>query len=375
MVNTTKQVWVPKKKQKLCTLCLRLGHLKISCTDGPRCKLCDLLGHLSFSCPNKFMKKGYWIVKKKNSETKPIPNMPTKATSVWVVKKNPGQNQGNLGITGQQTPIPPPVTDLWNAQVLEVEQAADATTDGGNDSPDVVLRTRGPTPTMAYLSFMKYYIYKETPLTLTDSHIDSAATQTNVSLIVSTQLNDFFMSGVLYSAWPTFWSNCTGIVITKRSWTEAFDKGTATIFSIPETSGPPPSKRARLKLDLNQPASPEHAEHIIGKPKCKYSGPIQLVPVNDANLRRSKRTTKYDGFKVTNFSERRTVKSKVAPCVMPSIATVKQKVNDVEKKGIPEPTAISTIQQIGVHMCGIDASELSPAILQSEGPGGAAEGN
>lgn len=138
---------------------------------------------------------------------------------------------------------------------------------------------------------------------------------------------------------------------------------------MPETEAPPPSKRPRLCFDLNMPPAPE--QPAPNKPKRKYSKPIRLVPVNDAGLRRSKRTTKYDGFKITNFSERRMIKSKVAPRIIPNAVAVivKQKVEEGGKKEIPEPTTITSIQHIGVHMCGIDAAELTPVILLSEEAG------
>lgn len=144
------------------------------------------------------------------------------------------------------------------------------------------------------------------------------------------------------------------------------------IFATPEATQQPPSK---LTLDLNQAAAPDD-EVVHTKPRRRTSRPIRLVPLDDTNLRRSKRTTKYDGFKVNQPSDRRTVKSKVVPRSTPNaIVDEKQIVSGKDKKDIPGPTTIEDIQLIGVNMCGIDASELTPVILQSEAVGEAAENN
>lgn len=219
-----KKVWIPKKEQKHCTLCLRSGHTRASCIDGPRCNVCDQLGHFSFSCPNKFKRKGCWVIKKKFSTAGSIPKARGKPSAVWVVKKKLEQNQENIESFGKSlltrkhifpaTPVMDGATpehnssdiDMDHAHEMDVEPATDVITDGGDDSPFVFLLARGMayvvkiSPMTAYLDFMKLYIYKKNLLALTDSIMDPEGSQ----IALNTQLNTFFKSCVMYSAWPAF---------------------------------------------------------------------------------------------------------------------------------------------------------------------------
>jgi hypothetical protein len=100
----------------------------------------------------------------------------------------------------------------------------------------------------------------------------------------------------------------------------------------------PPAKRARLDFDLKQDVTLEiDTAHKITKPKRKPSRPIRRIPIDDANLRRSKRSNKYDGFKVNQPSDRRTVKSEVIPRTVPTAIAMKQTVEGGGKKEIPGP--------------------------------------
>lgn len=97
--------------------------------------------------------------------------------------------------------------DLRNSHVTEVEHAAAALTDGGNNSPYVFLRAGGAesnveiSPMMAYLYFIKHHIYRKNRLALTEQSLNTDILE-DISLIVNTNLRSFFMSCTLISAWP-----------------------------------------------------------------------------------------------------------------------------------------------------------------------------
>jgi len=99
------------------------------------------------------------------------------------------------------------------------------------------------------------------------------------------------------------------------------------------------------------------------------------TPVVTSVVRHSTRSTRYDGFRVNNANEAKTTKSKVKPRISPAAPVPDFEVQDViemeEKVGdLPPHTPIPVIQAIGVNLCGVPPSELSPkkflASLQGE---------
>ena len=97
------------------------------------------------------------------------------------------------------------------------------------------------------------------------------------------------------------------------------------------------------------------------------------VPIDTANLRRSNRSTKYDGFRVPQPSDSRQQKSKVKPRLIPSAATAAsqhtsaEQASDAQELAVPPPTPIATMQAVGTQLCAIPAEELSDAAL-TKGP-------
>lgn len=275
---------------------------------------------------------------------------------------------------------------IWNENVAlqsDVGHAADVLTDGGQSNIYIFVRAGGSESTMeisrrlAYLYFMKTYIYKKNQFALMYDEQrksdDGSGTLLFDGLIISTCLSAFFQSSFIYSAWPKFWSNCKGLVISKRSWQEAFDCHPKAIFAMPDTLLERPSKRARISEEMPPNSRPAPTQLVSKK---KSSKPIRLVPMDDRNLRRSTRATKYNGFKINQPTDHRVTKYKVAPRVIPSAAIsahdklfdakLKEKAVHQEKKMPPGPTEIKTIQHIGVHQCGIDAADLSTEKLHAK---------
>ena len=78
------------------------------------------------------------------------------------------------------------------------------------------------------------------------------------------------------------------------------------------------------------------------------------TPLTTALVRRSPRANKYDGFKVTAVKDVKAKKSKVKAIVKPSV---------VDAPDVPPPTPVTTLQHIGVQMCGVPPADLSPVKL------------
>ena len=72
------------------------------------------------------------------------------------------------------------------------------------------------------------------------------------------------------------------------------------------------------------------------------------VPVDTTSLRRSNRSTKYDGHRVPQPSDTRLPKSKVKPHINPAApVTADAHLPQVQDSEIPPPTTIESLQAIG----------------------------
>lgn len=94
---------------------------------------------------------------------------------------------------------------------------------------------------------------------------------------------------------------------------------------------------------------PETVTHKGKKKKAQ-------VVIDPAELRRSTRTNRYDGFKPPSMNEGRQVKSKVKPRNIATTPDVKTSTSAIPAD-VPPPTPITTIQQIGTIKCGIPAED------------------
>lgn len=98
------------------------------------------------------------------------------------------------------------------------------------------------------------------------------------------------------------------------------------------------------------------------------AGRNSRAPVNSANLRRSARANKYDGFRVTQPSDNRPRKSKVKPRVIPSApgssSSMAQNVASPEDE-VPPPTPITDMQVEGIQLCAIPEEELTTEALHA----------
>ena len=99
----------------------------------------------------------------------------------------------------------------------------------------------------------------------------------------------------------------------------------------------------------------------------------EVAPVNSIQLRRSARSTKYDGFKVHAITDAGKQTSKVKPKHAPSITS--RSSNTRPRAGLrvavgssveppPPHTPIRTIQRVGSTICGIPLDELSEEKLR-----------
>ena len=88
------------------------------------------------------------------------------------------------------------------------------------------------------------------------------------------------------------------------------------------------------------------------------------APIDTSSLRRSTRSTKYDGFRVKVHDESRPSKSKVKPMVVPTMLHHGAASDSMETEfELPPPTPIPTMQNIGTQLCAIPAEELTEDML------------
>jgi hypothetical protein len=87
------------------------------------------------------------------------------------------------------------------------------------------------------------------------------------------------------------------------------------------------------------------------------------TPSCTTQVRRSARSNKYDGFKVSHASDAKCLKSKVKPRKVPSVVdnlSREEEDNLVLTTSAGDATPIPMLQAIGVHLCGVPPEELSP---------------
>jgi hypothetical protein len=95
--------------------------------------------------------------------------------------------------------------------------------------------------------------------------------------------------------------------------------------------------------------------------------------VDVSRLRRSTRSTRYDGFRVPQISDTKKAASKVKPRKIPSVpcnstnftAASSSLVSAPGSSEVPAPTPISVIQEVGSVKCGIPSEELTAEKLQA----------
>jgi len=93
------------------------------------------------------------------------------------------------------------------------------------------------------------------------------------------------------------------------------------------------------------------------------------VPSCTSQVRRSSRCNKYDGFKQKIVSVAKEVNSKVKPRKIPEVVlSDKEKGKQEQDKNattdpVPPSTPIPLIQAIGINLCGVPATKLSPRVL------------
>ena len=117
-------------------------------------------------------------------------------------------------------------------------------------------------------------------------------------------------------------------------------------------------------------ASSTMHEHKLRKGKSQ-------APIDTATLRRSNRSNKYDGFRTNLLTESRTTKSKVKPhllpSALPSAKEMEENTVNTADETVPPPTPVSTMQNIGTHLCAIPADELTDEILSDNNGGSTSE--
>lgn len=94
-------------------------------------------------------------------------------------------------------------------------------------------------------------------------------------------------------------------------------------------------------------------------------------PLVVTNVRRSERSTRYQGFKPPSMADNPAKKSYVKPRKIPSALPAVERLPSMSTVGstsnqTPRPMTIEEIQQIGVNECGVPAEELMKAKLLSE---------
>lgn len=137
--------------------------------------------------------------------------------------------------------------------------------------------------------------------------------------------------------------------------------------------------------DLTPPADSDSSAPVLSllpEPETSVSDRIGALiagekkAVDTVQLRRSTRSTRFDGFKTSLVSDVRLVTSKVKHHQAPSIGTSSTAtdpstglhviMNDASESDPPPNTPIRTIQMIGSHVCGIPTDDLSAEKLMAK---------
>jgi hypothetical protein len=108
---------------------------------------------------------------------------------------------------------------------------------------------------------------------------------------------------------------------------------------------------------------------VAGQKRKKTSAQTADPPTCTAQVRRSSRCNKYDGFKPKNISDTKLVKSKVKPRKGTSALSLCQNEESSDAiilaQGIPPHayTPIPVMQSIGINLCGLPPEDISPKKL------------
>jgi hypothetical protein len=121
---------------------------------------------------------------------------------------------------------------------------------------------------------------------------------------------------------------------------------------------------SRLQVDTTHKTLPWIDLQVVGQ-KRKMDTPSVTTEV-----RRSPRQNKYDGFKVHQTTDAKINKSKVkprkCPLIKPDVTDQQSKSNSTSE--VLPPTPMPVLQQIGINLCGIHPSALSPQQLLADLP-------
>lgn len=129
-----------------------------------------------------------------------------------------------------------------------------------------------------------------------------------------------------------------------------------------------PTAQAALSDSSNLSES-DHEAHSEGQSGSSSVAPKlrkgkRQVPVDTSTLRRSNRSTKYDGFRVLQPTDSRASKSKVKPRNVPSAQVHSEDDSSTDRDMVaPPPTSISSMQAIGTQLCAIPEEELTVEAL------------
>ena len=128
------------------------------------------------------------------------------------------------------------------------------------------------------------------------------------------------------------------------------------------SSVPPDDDPTVLALTQPEELSEPSRSALVGRRGQTMAPDCSIV------LRRSTRSTKYDGFKVPSVTDTPIRKAKVKPRTGPSAsaATTTDNNEATTATAPPPPTPIQVIQHIGTTLCAIPASELSEEALLSD---------
>lgn len=87
------------------------------------------------------------------------------------------------------------------------------------------------------------------------------------------------------------------------------------------------------------------------------------APISTAEVRRSNRSNKYNGFKINQVTDARPTISRVKPRLVPSIGS-SSSAQETHSDNAP-PTPVHVLQEIGINRCAVPAAELTEEILNA----------
>lgn len=373
----------PVRTQHKCTFCNKLNHISAFCPAQWFCNRCMFLGHLDRECGWAGSLKFFWKPKippvaqiYHRSQRKQVHRKRSRNKLVWVPKRMDGVVPKN---NVRDDPLV-----AWSAY-SEVSNAADNFVLGAATPGFAFSKAGGVNRSFFLFEAMELL---DIMWFITQGHFIPRITypgSQNAQVACVFPLNPAAICSAVYMAVCQVSSLQICLLPSDLQFFEQLGRGfhidtvvwvnhAPTIHShwmstVSDLQLPTPSVPWN---DISEPLDIDTVSlnsKITEQPSANTGGLLQALiqsekaHVDTTLLRRSTRSTRYDGFRVPQPSDTKKVVSKVKPRNKPVLQAKNAAALNIASLSAPPPTPIPTIQNIGTNMCGIHPDDLSPKKL------------